>query len=298
MGVPVPGCPGQSAQSFRLHYSPNAYYFLTDRSTSAEHRALSASFGGHRVLRLGPGEDALFGDGWSGAEQEEGRYARWAIGRRAFVAFPIERPGVLTLEIAPVLPPQTITVSIQDQPVTRFVLDGGRKKYAVKLPAAIRPGINVIRLDFDHATAPADVDPRSGDHRPLAARVFAIGIDGYDAPDTLHAVRLADANLEESGRPARPRRASRSASKTLAGRLGFEPQTDTDIESMAMSLANESVCMDDQQFLRRMILALLGRDITDRELRQFGEQLQRGVSRRTIIRRLANSSEVAASQRQ
>lgn len=67
---------------------------------------------------------------------------------------------------------------------------------------------------------------------------------------------------------------------------------------MAMSLANESVCMDDQQFLRRMILALLGRDITDRELRQFGEQLQRGVSRRTIIRRLANSSEVAASQRQ
>ncbi|PYQ49667.1 MAG: hypothetical protein DMF59_12850, partial [Acidobacteria bacterium] len=72
-----------ATENFRLHYSPSGYYFLTDRSTPAEHRALSSSFGGgDPILQFGPQDDGLLGEGWSSAEPEGGRRL---IGERAFV---------------------------------------------------------------------------------------------------------------------------------------------------------------------------------------------------------------------
>ncbi|MDQ6800106.1 MAG: hypothetical protein M3041_04635 [Acidobacteriota bacterium] len=271
-------------EDFRLHYSPSAYYFLTDRSTPAEHRALLASFGGVPVLRMGPGEDALLGEGWSPAEKEEGRYARWAIGKRSYIAMPTAS-GPLSIEMSPAITPQSVAVYINDKYIQNVQLESGRHQYTV--PAAWRAGINIIRFEFDRAVAPSDVDPKSTDHRPLAARVFAIGVAG-DGPDTLHAVRLADTNLEtEIARPTGSRPSSRS--ETLVGRLGFDPQLRSDVTNDALSLADESVCMNDDQFLRRMVLALLGRDISEYELRESERQLRAGISRRTMVRRLIGS---------
>src|SRR5262249_55490548 len=129
-----------------------------------------------------------------------------------------------------------------------------RRRYAI--PAAVwRSGINIIRFEFERTIAPADVDPRSSDRRPLAARVFAIGIDGYDAPDALHPVHFADLPRD------------------------------------ATNLADESLCMDDRQFLQRAFLGLVGRDIAEWEMRNLQEELQRGVSRRAVVRRLTNRSQ-------
>jgi hypothetical protein len=180
-------------EGFRLHYSPNAYYFLTDRSTPAEHRALIASFGGRApILRFGPGEDGFLGDGWSGAEAEDGRYARWAIGKRAYIAMP-GATGALDIDIAPAITPQSVTIYINDQYLQKLTLESGRHRYTV--PSDWRAGINIIRFEFDRVVAPADVDPKSTDHRLLAARVFAVGIGGFDAPDRLHVVGIEDPNF-------------------------------------------------------------------------------------------------------
>ena len=245
-----------ATENFRLHYSPSGYYFLTDRSTSAEHRALIASFGGgNPILEFGPQDDGLLGDGWSSAEPEEGRYARWAIGKRAFVAMP-GASGPLEIELSPAIASQYVTIYINDNYIRKLALESGRHRYTIA--AALRNGINIIRLEFDRAVAPAAVDPRSSDHRPLAARVFEISIGDKPGRDLYHPIRLAD----------------------------------VDLESPALALADESVCLDDAQFLRRMILALLHRDISYDEIRKGTAELRRGDSRRTVVKRLSNSEEV------
>jgi hypothetical protein len=167
-------------ENFRLHYSPSAYYFLTDRSTPAEHRALLASFGGAPVLRFGPGEDGLLGDGWSAAEAEGGRYARWVIGNRALIAMP-GASGPLDMEISPAISPQSVTIYINDKYIQKIALADGRTHYSV--PAGWRSGINIIRFEFDRTTAG---DPA------LAARMYAVGIGGFDGPDGQHRIRIED----------------------------------------------------------------------------------------------------------
>ena len=174
-------------EKFRLHYSPSAYYFLTDRSTPAEYRALLASFGGRPILRMGPGEDGLFGDGWSAAELEGGRYARSVIGKRAFIAMPGAK-GPLDFEIAST--PQSVTIYINDKYVQKIALSDGRNRYSV--PAEWRSGINIIRFEFDRA----------------GARIYAVGIGGFDAPDRQHSVRIEDphfsvVNVSECGNQIR-----------------------------------------------------------------------------------------------
>ncbi|HEX9501390.1 MAG TPA: hypothetical protein VGA10_07035 [Thermoanaerobaculia bacterium] len=268
-------------ENFRLHYSPTAYYFLTDRSTPAEHRALMASFDGRPpVLRFGPGEDGLLGEGWSGAEAEKGRYARWVIGKRAFIAMP-GAAGALNMELSPAVTPQAVAIYINDKYIQKLALASGRNRYTV--PTEWRADINIIRLEFDREAAPAELDPKSTDRRPLAARVFAVGIGELDAPDSLHAVRLADANLEIDGDGRTP--------PGIAGRLGFDPQFASrfGIANLATSLAGDSACMDDTKFLRRVFLALRDRDVTDRELRDLTAKLRRGDSRRKILRKLFRS---------
>ena len=161
-----------SSENFRLHYSPNAYYFLTDRSTQAEYRALLASFGGRPILRMGPGEDGFFGDGWGAAEKE----GRRVIGTRALIAIP-GAAGPLDLEIAPAGTPQSLTIYINDKYLQNIALNAGRHRYT--LPAQWREGINIIRFELD---------------RP-GARVFAVGIGGVDAPDRSHPIHIEDSRF-------------------------------------------------------------------------------------------------------
>ncbi len=309
-------------QNFRLHYSPGLPYFLRDRSTGAEQRALLASFGSKSpVLHSGPGEDVFFAEGWGSAEPEEGRYGRWAIGRRARVDLPLGSPvdRTVTLELTPVSypgsPPQRLTVQLNDQPLQTITLANRRSLYTIAAPRdRWRPGVNQFVFDFDQATAPADVDRRSSDHRPLAARFYEIGViangtaTAYLPPEASHLVRLDEESgylnetnvwREENGRPL-PHDFDRAKAAHFVARIGFDPpRAIADLESgrvtlasLAASIAENSVCMDDDAFLRTMFPALLNRAISDRERRQFRFELQRGISRSTIVRRLGNSDEV------
>src|SRR5262249_14693109 len=164
---------GSPLQEFRLHYCPSAYYFLTDRSTPAESRALLASFDGAPSITFGPGDDILLGEGWSGPEADGDHFSRWAVGARAFVALPSQHGGPATITIHVIPPrPQTVTVNINDVPAARLALEPRRRSYT--LSSEFRAGINVVRFDFDRSVVPADVDPRSTDRRPLAARFYSV----------------------------------------------------------------------------------------------------------------------------
>src|SRR5262249_19004759 len=114
---------GSPIQDFRLHYCPSAYYFLTDRGTPAESRALLASFEGAPSIAFGPGDDVLLGEGWSGPEADGDHFSRWAVGAQAFIALPAERGGVVPITIDVIPPgPQTVTVNINDAPAGKLVL--------------------------------------------------------------------------------------------------------------------------------------------------------------------------------
>ena len=124
---------------------------------------------------MGPGEDGLFGDGWSSAEPDGGRYARSVIAKRAFIAMPAAS-GPLNIEIAPAGGKQSMTIYINDKYVQTLALRVGRNRYTV--PAEWRAGINILRFEFDRA-------------EPNAARVYAVGIGRFDGPDAQHPVHLA-----------------------------------------------------------------------------------------------------------
>jgi len=288
-------------ENFRLHYSPNAYYFLTDRSTPAEHRALLASFsGGAPSIHFAPGDHIFLGDGWSGAEAEEGGYARWAIGHHAFIALPVGEAGnrLLTIDMASASKSQSASLSLNDQEIGNIALQT-RQRHV--FAGVFHAGVNILRFDFQRATAPADVDPRSSDHRPLAARVYEVTIDN-GGPGETHVLRLDQAETYVSqGRPL-PANVDGAKLAHFVGRLGFDPQRAilaltpgrATLANLATTIADDSSCMDNEQFLRTLFPALLGREVTDRELREFTTQLEKGVSRATIAWRLGNSDEVRA----
>src|ERR1700720_2462736 len=85
---------------------------------------------------------------------------------------------------------------------------------ACRLSMPASAGINILRFDFRQTTAPADVDPHSSDHRPLAARVFEVSVGSASSgPDDAHLLRLdeGDNYLDETsawrrerGRPLPP----------------------------------------------------------------------------------------------
>ncbi|HEY6842967.1 MAG TPA: hypothetical protein VI391_02285, partial [Thermoanaerobaculia bacterium] len=275
-------------EDFRLHYVPDAFWFLMHRSTAAEQRALLASFNGEPSIHFGPGDDALIGPGWSGAEPEEGLWARWAIGKQSYVAIPSihARRATITVDVAP--------VSVLKQTMNGIALAPGRHPYSFAFD--LKPGMNLLELDWGAAVAPADIDPHSSDHRQLAARVYEIRVD-HGSPPAWHVVRFDAPDIgwhEHEGRPLPPNRAR------LLGRMGLDPQRDfhQTLANLATTIADDSVCLDDRQFLLQLVGALLNRDVTDRELRAFEAELQRGVSRQTIAWRLANSDEVRSRSRE
>jgi len=292
---------GSPLQGFRLHYCPSAYYFLTDRSTPAEHRALLASFDGAPSLSFGPGDDILLGDGWSSAEREGDHFARWATGHRAFIAFPSGRDGATTLllDVMPVsVGTQRMTVNINDAQAGTLTLDPQRRTYA--LDATLRQGINIIRFDFDHTVVPAEVDPRSGDRRQLAARFYGAR--------TSHLLRLDEgaSYLDENsvwrthGGRALPPNIDRTKLAGLLGRLGLDPDRAipallahrVTLADLAATIADDSACIDDPQFAQTVFRTLLGREIGASELQSFTRELQSGAKRSEIVWRLGNSDEV------
>ena len=288
---------GSPLQEFRLHYVPSDYYFLTDRSTRPEHRALLASFAG---FTFGPGDDPLLGDGWSGAERDGDRYARWAVGRQALIAIPAARDGDDAISFD-ILPPaaQTMTVSLNNAPIARVTLDPQRKRYTFR--GAFRAGINILRFDFERTVSPADIDARSSDRRQLAARFFGVAADW-------HLLRLDEGETyldetsvwrERGGRGLPPNIDPRKLAR-FVGRLGLDPDRAIPalmsgrgtLANLAATIADDSACIDDQQFLRRLFPALLGREISGGEIAESSRELQHGISRPEMAWRLGNSDQV------
>jgi len=306
---------GSPLQDFRLHYCPNAYYFLTDRSTAAEHRALVASFDGPPSLSFGPGDDVFLGDGWSSAEREGDHFSRWAIGRRAFVAVPVgnDGPSVMTIDVIPVLQgTQQVTININDVPVADLTLEPLRWTYA--LPATFRKGINIIRFDFDHTVTPADLDSHTADRRQLAARFYGLSVGGPVGEPASHLLRIDEGTtyLDETsvwrtrgGRPLPPN-IDRPRLSRFLGRLGLDPGRATDallsrrvtLADLVATIADDSACIDDRQFLDRLFRTILNREIGTGEVQSFSAELRRGVRRSEIAWRLGNSDEVRKQIRQ
>ena len=206
-----------------------------------------------------------------------------------------------TLDILPASPGvQTVTVNLNNATIARLALDPQRKRYTFR--GAFRNGINILRFDFDHTVAPADVDPRSSDRRPLAARFFGVG-----TADS-HLVRLdeGDSYLDETsvwrtrGGRDLPPDVDRIKLAQFAGRLGLDPDRAipalmsgrVTLANLATTIAVDSACMDDPQFLRMLFPGLLGREISERELADFSRELQHGVTRSEMAWRLGNSDEV------
>jgi len=284
-------------EDFRLHYASTPYGFLTERSTRGEQRALAAASAGPPSIRFGPGDDALLGGGWSDAEPDEGRWARWAIGKQSFLALPSidSRQSAIAIDVAP--------VSVLKQTMNGIALAPGRHRYS--FPVDLKPGVNVLRLDWGASVAPADLDPRSSDHRPLAARVYAIDAGGKAAE---HIVRLDAPDIgwhEHDGRTLPPN-VDRAKLAALLGRMGLDPERfvpdlmsgRTTLANLAMTIADDSVCIDDPQFVRELVGALLDREAAARDFQLFGAEMRSGASRRTIAWRLGNSDEVRSRLRE
>ncbi len=63
---------------------------------------------------------------------------------------------------------------------------------------------------------------------------------------------------------------------------------------LALTLADDSDCLDDEAFLRATWLALLDRPIEPRELADFSRRLKSGTSRAEIVRAISNSEVLRA----
>ncbi|PYP42232.1 MAG: hypothetical protein DMD43_03680 [Gemmatimonadetes bacterium] len=83
---------------------------------------------------------------------------------------------------------QSVKVDLNSAAVGAFALNDLRHRYRLVLPAAAqRPGENRLRFTFAAAAAPADLDPKDSDRRPLAAAFYSltVGPDGDAALDDL-----------------------------------------------------------------------------------------------------------------
>jgi hypothetical protein len=300
---------GEPLENFRLHYAPALDHFVQTHSTAADRRALLASYGGTIDLAFGAGDRTLLDGRWGEPEPEDGRFARWALGQQVAIALPLDEPADrrIVVDVAPISAHgqmQRVTFYLNGQFVAITPLATGRHIYSIDAPrAAWRSGANRLDLSFDHTVSPASVDRSSSDARPLAARFYRLTI--LDAgqnmpplppPDGAHRIHLGAATVRQERALPLPRNADPAKLARFAGRLGFDPQTTVPLllrdkvrpTHLALTLANDSDCLDDEAFLRAAWLALLQRAIEPRELADFQHRLK-STSREVVVRGISNS---------
>lgn len=124
-------------------------------------------------------------------------------------------------------------------------------------------------------------------------------------PDSAHRIHLGAATAEPGHALPLPRHASLAALAQFAGRLGFDPLTTVPLllrdavrpAHLAVTLASDGECLDDEAFLRNAWLALLQQPIEPRELAEFTHRLNAGMSRAEIVRGIANTEVLHALAR-
>jgi len=293
-------------ESFRLHYAPGLRHLLLNRLTPADTRALAARYPSH-VMHLGSESDFFLGDGWYGPEGVSGDLSRWAGAGPVSVMLiaSADTDHRLTLRMMPFdyrgAPRQIATISLNAAPIERVTLDRGWKDYAFDVPAAQwRDGINLLAVTFSRANAPTATDPTSLDHRLLAASFNRIAVTPIGAttlvdslPELMRAFRinepdteLLDTNAWWRGRPQRD-----EASPLLLSRIGFDPARKIATEDVAETLAYDSDCFNDSDFLHIAYATILGRSIDAAGERYFAGALKKKETRVGVVKALVSSEE-------
>lgn len=267
---------GERHEDFRLHYVPSLAHFVAFRSTPGQRRALLASYGGTLDLTFGPSDAPLLDTRWhDGAMQGD-----------AGIALPLDTPAdrQLVLDVEPTTP-QPLTVYLNDRFLAAVNLGNGRNVYRIDAPrGAWNHGAN--RLIVSAAAVRF--------HR------FAVLASGQLLPPippaALHRIHLGDVGRSGDALPL-PRDPDPAKLAALSARLGFDPQTtvpkflhdEIRPADLAVTLADDSACMDDETFLRMTWRALFQREIDSRELEEWLRKLRAGKSREDVARKLADS---------
>ena len=237
----------------------------------------------------------LFGTPAADPHQAEGFYREgatpagdgfaWATGEAELsLSFPRVAARTAVVDLAPYrgVKSQTAEVRLNGTPVSRLVLNDGRHRYRISLPAATqRAGDNRLRFQFAATASPADT-PGNPDRRRLAAAFYGVtvgeaddaGLDdllGRDAPRPF-------AVVEQGGVPALVLMApsvARYALRLPAGaELRFTPRLHPLARaagtSAAMRVTMESRAGEEKELWSRVVDGRAGRDEGEVSLRLPG----------------------------
>ncbi len=128
-----------------------------------------------------PGDERFLGHGWAAREQHPNFSFRWADSHSSTVLIPLKtNVDDYLLEIewgpfsAPELPPQIVSIDVNNIPVTALTLRPGVHVDRITIPsAALRSNLNQIRFRYEYAVAPQDLGI-SEDQRQLAIQVASV----------------------------------------------------------------------------------------------------------------------------
>jgi hypothetical protein len=293
-------------ESFRLHYAPGIRHLLLNRLTAADTRALVARYPS-QVMHMGSESDFFLGGGWYGSEGTGGDVSRWT-GPEPVSAMLIASSAVdhrLLLRMMPFdyrgAPPQIATISLNAAPLARVTLAVGWKDYTFDVPRVQwRDGVNYLTVSFSRAAAPASLDPASLDHRLLAGRFNLIAVTPLattklvdSLPELTRAFRINEAgpDLLDENAWWRGRARIAIAAPALLARIGIDPSRRAGVDEVAETVAYDSDCLNDRDFLHIAYATILGRAIDADGERYFAGALKKKETRVGVVRALVESEE-------
>jgi hypothetical protein len=291
-------------EGFRLHYAPGLQHLLLHRLTPADTRALIARYPTH-VMSLGSGNSVFLAGGWYGPDGDPADHARWT-GADPVSAMLITNAADhrLTLHMMPFdyagSRPQIATIALNSAPVAHLALTPGWRDYTFDLDRTHwRDGANFLTIAFSRAEAPAKIDPRSKDVRLLAARLNLIAVTPIGAtklteslPELTRAFRINEPGemLDENSWWRHSKRTV-LAPPALLARIGIEPTRHIDVDAAAETIAYDSACLNDSDFLHIAYATILNRPIDAAGERYFASALQKKETRVGVVRALVDSAE-------
>jgi mannosyltransferase len=295
---------GSPLEGFGLHYAPGLQHLLLHRLTPADTRALIARYPTH-VMSLGGDNSVFLAGGWYGPDGDPADHARWT-GAEPVSAMLIASAADhrLTLHMMPFdyagSRPQIATISLNAAPVARLAMTPGWRDYTFDIDRTRwRDGANFLTIAFARAEAPATIDPRSKDVRLLAARVNLISVTPIvstkmteSLPELTRAFRINEPGemLDENAWWFHSKRKA-LAPPSLLARIGIEPTRHIDADDAAETVAYDSACLNDSDFLHIAYATILNRSIDAAGERYFASALQKKETRVGVVRALVDSEE-------
>jgi hypothetical protein len=292
-------------EGFRLHYAPGLRHLMLNRFTAADVRALTARYPTH-VFHLGSANDAFLAGDWYNSEGSTGDVSRWTGPEPASVMLigSAKTAHRLMLRMLPFSyrgsPPQIATISLNAAPLARLTLAPDWHEYYFDIPRATwREGMNFLTISFSHAAAPSSIDSASPDHRLLAARFNQIALVplGTTVRDDSLSELARAFRINEPGEFLDENAWWRGRSeKTLAppemlARIGADPSRHAGVEEIAETVAYDSDCLNDSDFLHIAYAEILGRPIDPGGERYFASALNKKETRLGVVKALVDSPE-------